>query len=91
MRSQGLSQAAIAAFKSNYDQLVAGVTGLVPEGSITPVTDLPYLSGMAQAAPHTVKVGLSRACIHAACPTTGMSAWQKVKKQTGSLFTNLLF
>ena len=72
MRSQGLSQAAIAAFKSNYDQLVAGVTGLVPEGSITPVTDLPYLSGMAQAAPHTVKVGLWRTCImqHAT-----MSAW----------------
>jgi len=56
MRSQGLSQAAITAFKSNYDQLVAGATGLVPEVSISAVSDLPYLSGMAEAAPHTVKV-----------------------------------
>lgn len=29
MKSAGLSEAAIAAFKQNYDQLVAGVTGLV--------------------------------------------------------------
>lgn len=29
MRVAGLSNAAIAAFKKNYDQLVAGVTGMV--------------------------------------------------------------
>ncbi len=29
MEAAGLSEAAIAAFKMNYDQLVAGVTGLV--------------------------------------------------------------
>lgn len=46
MKSAGLSEAAIAAFKQNYDQLVAGVTGLVPEADIDPVTDLPCLAGM---------------------------------------------
>ena len=29
MRAEGLSQAAVDAFKHNYEQLVAGVTGLV--------------------------------------------------------------
>ena len=29
MKAEGLSQAAIGAFKHNYDQLVKGVTGLV--------------------------------------------------------------
>ena len=29
MKEAGLSQAAIKAFKENYEQLVAGVTGLV--------------------------------------------------------------
>ncbi len=29
MASKGLSQAAVGAFKQNYEQLVAGVTGLV--------------------------------------------------------------
>ena len=56
MKAQGLSMAAIAAFKSNYDQLVAGATGLVPEAEIAPAADLPYLAGMAEAAPHSVKV-----------------------------------
>ena len=56
MKAQGLSVAAIAAFKRNYDQLVAGVTGLVTEAEISPAADLPYLAGMAEAAPHSVKV-----------------------------------
>jgi UTP--glucose-1-phosphate uridylyltransferase len=34
MRSDGLNDAAVAAFKHNYEQLVAGVDGIVPEGSI---------------------------------------------------------
>ncbi len=29
MRGRGLSEAAIGAFKRNFDQLVAGVTGMV--------------------------------------------------------------
>lgn len=34
MRADGLSDAAIAAFRHNYEQLVAGEDGIVPEGSI---------------------------------------------------------
>ena len=56
MKAQGLSAAAIAAFRRNYEQLVAGVTGLVPEAEISAVSDLPHLSGMEEAAPHSVKV-----------------------------------
>ncbi|KAF6255969.1 UDP-glucose pyrophosphorylase [Scenedesmus sp. NREL 46B-D3] len=47
MKAANLSEAAIAAFKQNYDQLVAGVTGLVPEADIEPAADLPSLAGMA--------------------------------------------
>lgn len=43
MKAAGLSEAAIGAFKHNFDQLVAGVTGLCPESEIEPVTELPYL------------------------------------------------
>ncbi|GAB4817141.1 hypothetical protein N2152v2_004187 [Parachlorella kessleri] len=43
MASKGLSQAAVGAFKQNYEQLVAGVTGLVPEDDIEPVESLPNL------------------------------------------------
>jgi hypothetical protein len=32
MQAEGLSQAAIDAFRLNYEQLVAGVTGLVRKG-----------------------------------------------------------
>ena len=32
MKAEGLSQAAIDAFRLNYEQLVAGVTGLVRKG-----------------------------------------------------------
>ena len=37
MKADGLNDAAIAAFKHNYEQLVAGVDGIVPESSIEPV------------------------------------------------------
>lgn len=41
MQADGLSEAAIAAFRHNYDQLVKGVTGLVPESDISAVEKLP--------------------------------------------------
>lgn len=44
MKTAGLSDAAIGAFKCNFDQLVAGVTGLVPEADIEPVASLPELN-----------------------------------------------
>jgi UTP--glucose-1-phosphate uridylyltransferase len=34
MKGDGLSEAAIAAFRHNYEQLVAGNDGIVPESSI---------------------------------------------------------
>ncbi len=49
MLAKGLSDAAISAFKRNYDQLVAGVTGLVPEASIEAVVELPDLRTMDEA------------------------------------------
>jgi len=47
MKERGLSSAAIAAFKRNYDQLMAGATGMVPESEIDPVTSLPELRSLA--------------------------------------------
>ncbi|KAL6783866.1 UGP1 [Auxenochlorella protothecoides x Auxenochlorella symbiontica] len=46
MEQKGSSQAAIGAFKHNYEQLVAGVTGLLPESDIESVTELPYLESL---------------------------------------------
>ena len=43
MRSEGVADAAIRAFEHYYRQLEAGETGLMPEDSIEPVTDLPEL------------------------------------------------
>ncbi|KAL4420192.1 hypothetical protein ABPG77_011408 [Micractinium sp. CCAP 211/92] len=46
MTKAGLSQAAQGAFKLNYEQLVAGVTGLVPDADIDPVQELPRLEDL---------------------------------------------
>lgn len=46
MKAAGLSTVAIDSFKHNYEQLVAGVTGLVPESSIDPVESLPELDSL---------------------------------------------
>lgn len=46
MQNAGLSQAAMDAFKHNYEQLVGGASGLVPESDITPVTELPHLASL---------------------------------------------
>jgi hypothetical protein len=43
MRAAGLSAAAIDAFRHSYDTLLAGHSGMIPESSIQPVTDLPRL------------------------------------------------
>jgi UDP-N-acetylglucosamine pyrophosphorylase len=43
MRGAELSEAAIQAFKHNYNNLLAGQTGMIPEGAIQPVDDLPRL------------------------------------------------
>lgn len=43
MAKEGLSQAFITAFLQCYCDLVEGKTGMIPEDSISPVTDLPSL------------------------------------------------
>ena len=43
MRAAGVREAAMRAFKHNYECLVAGDTGLMPEASIEPVAELPRL------------------------------------------------
>jgi UDP-N-acetylglucosamine pyrophosphorylase len=43
MRQAGLGDAAIRAFQNSYENLVAGRTGLIPESTIQPVTELPRL------------------------------------------------
>jgi UDP-N-acetylglucosamine pyrophosphorylase len=43
MRKAGLGDAAIRAFQNSYENLVAGQTGLIPESTIQPVTELPRL------------------------------------------------
>src|SRR3954454_24631650 len=43
MRSEGVAEPAIRAFEHYYQQLEAGETGLMPEASIEPVTELPAL------------------------------------------------
>ena len=37
MKSDGCSDAAISAFRHNYEQLVQGVTGMIDESEIDPV------------------------------------------------------
>jgi hypothetical protein len=45
MKSKGLSKAAIDAFQQNYEQLVAGVTGLVGKRAASSLGRLFYGSG----------------------------------------------
>lgn len=63
MRAKGLSDAAVAAFKHNYEQLVAGVTGLVPEVDIQAAQYLPDLRTLPQAEAHSVKDLLQKTAV----------------------------
>lgn len=49
MKADGMSDAAIGAFRNAYEQLVQGVTGLLPESEIEPVTSLPSLESLKRA------------------------------------------
>jgi UDP-N-acetylglucosamine pyrophosphorylase len=40
MEAAGIAPSAISAFKSTFDALVSGATGLIPESSISPAPDL---------------------------------------------------
>ncbi len=47
MQDAGVNDAAIDVFSSYYRDLEQGATGLIPEDSITPLTDVPRLEGIA--------------------------------------------
>jgi UDP-N-acetylglucosamine pyrophosphorylase len=53
MRREGLSDLAIAAFQHNYQALVQGETGLVPESDIQPVKKLPRWEELHPAGDHS--------------------------------------
>ncbi|KXZ50465.1 hypothetical protein GPECTOR_16g639 [Gonium pectorale] len=63
MKAAGLSPAAIAAFKRNYDQLLAGVTGMVPEAEIDSATGLPSLLDLPRVTPQEAKTLLSQTAV----------------------------
>src|SRR3954469_18021087 len=46
MREEGVAEPAVRAFEHYYRQLEAGETGLLPEDSIEPVSDLPSLEDL---------------------------------------------
>jgi UDP-N-acetylglucosamine pyrophosphorylase len=48
MRGAGLNDAAIRAFKHNYEGLLAGQTGMYPERSIQPIPELPRFEAVAR-------------------------------------------
>lgn len=62
-KKAGLTDAAITAFKMNYDQLVAGVTGLVPETDISATTELPYLDMLPDAQHSKLKELLTQTAV----------------------------
>eukprot|EP01023_Acetabularia_acetabulum_P013170 TRINITY_DN162_c0_g1_i1.p1 TRINITY_DN162_c0_g1~~TRINITY_DN162_c0_g1_i1.p1 ORF type:complete len:475 (-),score=81.98 TRINITY_DN162_c0_g1_i1:454-1878(-) len=62
MKAEGLSEAAINAFKRNYEQLVQNVTGLVPEKDIKNVEKLKYLTDM-QPPSHDIKQILQQTAV----------------------------
>lgn len=63
MKASGLSEAAIAAFKKNYDQLVAGVTGMVPESEIDSASGLPQLVDLPHVSPADAKTLLAQTAV----------------------------
>ena len=62
MREEGVADAAINAFEHYYRQLEAGETGLMPEDSIEPVTDLPHLDDL-PSDPDAEREALSKAIV----------------------------
>ena len=62
MREEGVADAAINAFEHYYRQLEAGETGLMPEDSIEPVTDLPHLDEL-PSDPDAEREALSKAIV----------------------------
>jgi UTP--glucose-1-phosphate uridylyltransferase len=54
MRAEGLGQAAIDTFAHYYEQLREGASGMLPEGDIEPVSDLPALDDLPEPDPEVL-------------------------------------
>eukprot|EP00890_Picochlorum_soloecismus_P003748 jgi/Picsp_1/4374/NSC_01880-R1_utp--glucose-1-phosphate uridylyltransferase len=63
MKLADLSGAAMDAFKHNYDQLIAGATGLVPEDSIDAITSLPSLESLQRDSEENISSLLSKTAV----------------------------
>lgn len=63
MVAEGLSEAAIKAFEHSYKLLVGGSSGLIPESTITPCTDVPSLSDIKAGPGHTQNIDLLKECV----------------------------
>jgi len=63
MKAEGLSDAAVAAFRHNYTALASGDTGLLPESDIVPVNALPSLEELRGAVSGDVKALLAQTCV----------------------------
>lgn len=48
MEAEGLSESAIRAFRGSYAALLAGETGMIPEATISPASDLPCADDLRQ-------------------------------------------
>ena len=48
MRGAGVGESAIRAFQHNYEGLVAGQTGMIPEAGIQPIEELPRLEAVSK-------------------------------------------
>lgn len=57
MRTAGVAENAITVFRHYYAQLADGLTGMIPEASISPVTDLPRLADLRHATGRTTSTG----------------------------------
>jgi len=64
MRAEGLSDAAVAAFRHNYEALASGETGLLAESDLKPVDSLPSLEDLKGiAGKHDLAVLLAKTCV----------------------------
>jgi UTP--glucose-1-phosphate uridylyltransferase len=60
LRREGLPEEAVAAFRGLYDQLLAGVSGTLPDAELEPVRSLPTLASLPRPA---ALPSLGRACV----------------------------
>jgi UTP--glucose-1-phosphate uridylyltransferase len=63
MQAAGLSDSAIRAFRGSYTALLAGETGMIPEASIAPATNLPLADSLPRPSPDSASTLLKQAVL----------------------------